>query len=146
MRWFGNTTVDIVSWVVEGKRFGGATTKDENEWNDECRKVLRDFFDLTGTFVVSDALPYLRWLDVGGYEKSMKKTAKELDHIVGGWLEENKQRKLCGGMKKSQDFMDILLSIVTDEDEISSYDADTIIEATCMVRFFFFFFFFLPFF
>ena len=96
----------------------------------------------SGTFVVLDALPYLRWLDVGGYENSMKKTAKELDHIVGGLLEENKQRKLCGGMKENQDFMDVLLSIVTDEDEIFSYDADTIIKATCMVRFFFF----LPFF
>ena len=80
---------------------------------------------------------------MGGYEKSMKKIAKELDHIDGGWLEENKQRKLCGGsgMKENQDFMDVLLSTVTDEDEISSYDVDTIIKATCMVRSPFFFFF-----
>ena len=106
-------------------------------------KALRDFFNLTGTFVVLHALPYLRWLDVGGYEKSMKKTAKELDHIDGGWLEENKQRKLCGGMKENQDFMDVLLSTVTDEDKISSYDVDTIIKATCMVSSLFFF---LPFF
>ena len=80
---------------------------------------------------------------MGGYEKSMKKTAKELDHIDGGWLEENKQRKLCGGMKENQDFMDVLLSTVTDEDKISSYDVDTIIKATCMVSSLFFF---LPFF
>ena len=131
----------MVSRMVVGKRFGGATTKDENEGNDNCRKVLRDFFHLSGTFVVSDALPYLRWLDVGGYEKAMKKTAKELDHMVGGGLEEPKQRKLCGG-KENQDCMDVLLSIVTDEDEISSYDADTIVKATCLVRAFFFFFFF----
>nr|POE95704.1 cytochrome p450 cyp82d47 [Quercus suber] len=51
----------------------------------------------------------------------MKKTMKELDHMVGGWLEEHKQRKLFGGMKENQDLMDVLLSIVTDEDEISSF-------------------------
>ena len=137
-RWFGYTTLNMVYRTVVGKRFGGATTKDENEGNDNCRKALRDFFHLSGTFVVSDALPYLRWLDVGGYGKAMKKAAKELDHMVGGWPEEHKQRKLCGGMKENQDFMDELLSIVTDEDEISSYDADTIVKATCLVRAFFF--------
>ena len=45
----------MVSRMVVGKRFGGATTKDENEGNDNCRKALRDFFHLSGTFVVSDA-------------------------------------------------------------------------------------------
>jgi hypothetical protein len=33
-----------------------------------------------------------------------------------------------------------MLSIVTDEDEISSYDADTIIKATCLVRLFIYLF------
>ena len=75
---------------------------------------------------------------MGGYEKAMKKTAKELDQMVGEWLEEHKQRKLFGGMKEHHDFMDVLLSTVTDEDEISSYDADTIIKATCLVRLFLF--------
>jgi len=131
-RWFGYTTLNMVSRMVVGKRFGGATTKYEKEGNDQCRKALREFFDLTGTFVVADALPYLRWLDIGGYEKAMKKTAKELDRMVGEWLQEHKQRKLFGGMKERHDFMDVLLSTVTDENEISSYDADTIIKATCL--------------
>nr|XP_023900500.1 protopine 6-monooxygenase-like [Quercus suber] len=62
-RWFGYKTLNIVSKsfskkkkkkvsrMVVGKRFGGATTKYENERNDQCRKALRGFFDLTGTFV-----------------------------------------------------------------------------------------------
>ena len=138
MAWEHNTRYCIYRMVV-GKRFGGATTEYENEGNDQCRKALRGFFDLTGAFVVSDALPYLRWLDMGGYEKAMKKTAKELDQMVGEWLQEHKQRKPFGGMKEHHDFMDVLLSTVTDEAEISSYDADTIIKATCLVRVFFFF-------
>lgn len=43
-RWFGYTTLNIVSRMVVGKRFGGATTKYENEGNDQCRKALRGFF------------------------------------------------------------------------------------------------------
>ncbi|MBA0693419.1 hypothetical protein Goari_003793 [Gossypium aridum] len=33
-------------------------------------------------FVLSDALPFLRWLDIGGEEKLMKKTVKELDQAL----------------------------------------------------------------
>ncbi|KAM3688755.1 hypothetical protein ACJW31_10G174900 [Castanea mollissima] len=131
-RWFGYTTLNIICRMVVGKQFGGAATEDENEGNDQCRKALRQFFDLSGAFMVSDALPYLRWLNIGGYEKAMKKTAKKLDHMVGGWLEEHKQKKLWGGMKEHQDFMDVLLSVVTDNDETSSYDVDTVIKATTM--------------
>ena len=38
-------------------------------------------------------------------------------------------------MKEHQDFMDVLLSIVTDNDETFGYDVDTIVKATSMVSF-----------
>ena len=97
--------------------------------------ALREFFNLSGTFVVLDALPYLKWLDIGGYKKAMKKTAKELDHMARGWLEEHKQKKFCSGMKEHQDFMVVLLSIVSDNDETFGYVVDTIVKATSMVSF-----------
>ncbi|KAE8100582.1 hypothetical protein FH972_018468 [Carpinus fangiana] len=78
---------------------------EENEGNDEGQKKLRDLFELTGTFVVADALQYLRWLDLGGHERAMKETAKELDHVFEGWLEEHKQRKVSGEAKGHQDFI-----------------------------------------
>ncbi|XP_062159506.1 cytochrome P450 CYP82D47-like isoform X2 [Alnus glutinosa] len=131
-RWFGTTALNVVLRTVVGKRFDGTATKEENEANDHCRKSLRDYFDLTGVFVVSDALPYLRWLDLGGYEKAMKQTAKELDHVLEGWLEEHKQKKVSGEAKGHQDFMDVMLSNVTDEEKISNYDAGTITKATCL--------------
>ncbi|KAK4550914.1 hypothetical protein RGQ29_032683 [Quercus rubra] len=131
-RWLGCTALNIICRMVVGQRFGKATTKVENDRNDQCRKALRKFMDLSGEFVVSDALPYLRWLDVGGSEKAMKKTAKELDDVTKEWLEEHKQRKISGGVKEHQDFMDVMLSIVTDDDETSSYDVDTIVKATCL--------------
>lgn len=72
---------------------------------------------------------------MGGYEKAMKKTAKEVDNMVGVWLEEHKQKRLTSELKEHQDFMDVLLSIVTEDDEVSSYDVDTIVKATSMVSF-----------
>nr|POF20703.1 cytochrome p450 82a3 [Quercus suber] len=134
-RWLGYTALNIICRMVVGQRFGKATTKFENDRNDQCRKALREFMDLTGKFVVSDALPYLRWFDVGGSKKAMKKTAKELDDVIEEWLKEHKQRKISGGVKEHQDFMDVMLSIVTDDDETSSYDIDTIVKATCLVSF-----------
>jgi len=134
-RWFGSLTQNVLFRMVIGKRFDGTATKNENEWNDQSRKTLKDFFELSGTVVVADALPYLRWLDLGGYERAMKRTAKEFDVVVEGWLEEHKQRKVSGEAKGHKDFMDVMLSIVTDNEENSNHDADTITKATCLVSF-----------
>jgi hypothetical protein len=134
-RWFGSLTQNVLFRMVIGKRFDGTATKNENEWNDQSRKTLKDFFQLSGTVVVADVLPYLRWLDLGGYERAMKRTAKEFDLVVEGWLEEHKQRKVSGEAKGHKDFMDVMLSIVTDNEENSNHDADTITKATCLVSF-----------
>ncbi|KAH7566499.1 hypothetical protein JRO89_XS08G0173000 [Xanthoceras sorbifolium] len=62
----------------------------------------------------------------------MKRTAKELDTLVGGWLEEHKQKRLLSGERKEEhDFMDVMLNILEDAN-ISGYDADTINKATCL--------------
>ncbi|KAH7524026.1 hypothetical protein FEM48_Zijuj06G0074700 [Ziziphus jujuba var. spinosa] len=116
---------------------------------DECQKALRDFSDLTGIFVVSDAIPNLRWLDLGGVKTScnlrpqisstghvraMKKTAKVLDQLIQGWLEEHKlKRSNSEEQEAKQDFVDVMLSILDSTDlETASYDANTINKATSM--------------
>ena len=81
--------------------------------------------------MVSDAIPYLGWLDWGGHVKAMKRTAKELDNILGEWLEEHKLKRASGEVR-DQDFMDVMLS-VTDGRDFAGYDADTINKATCLV-------------
>ncbi|XP_038704589.1 cytochrome P450 CYP82D47-like [Tripterygium wilfordii] len=125
-RWFGDINLNVVFRMVVGKRYVGATTEEESEENERCRKALRDFFTLTGSFPASDALPYLRRFDLGGTEKAMKKSFKELDKILDGWLEEHRKKK------GNQDFMDVLISILDDASDLPSYDADTIIKATCV--------------
>ncbi|KAF2295136.1 hypothetical protein GH714_031656 [Hevea brasiliensis] len=131
-QWFGDLTHNVALRMVGGRRcFGPNADMEEGEAR-RCQKVMRDFIFLFGVFVLSDAIPFLGWLDFNGYEKSMKKTAKELDILVGGWLEEHKQKRLLSGKEKEeQDFMDVMLNIL-EEAKISCFDADTINKATCL--------------
>ncbi|KAJ4701844.1 Cytochrome P450 [Melia azedarach] len=124
-RWFGDVTLNVILKIVVGKR---CNSKEGEEW----KKELTKFFEMAGKFVLSDALPFLRWLDVGGDERSMKKTAKELDIVVQGWLEEHKRKRDSGEMKGEEDFMDVMLSILDDAEQFPGRDADTINKATCL--------------
>ncbi|KAF9602117.1 hypothetical protein IFM89_025162 [Coptis chinensis] len=129
-RWFGDLTLNISVRMVAGKRYFGTSSI----LDDKARRVsqaIKDFFRLTGMFVVSDFVPFLGWLDFQGHEKAMKRTAKEVDYILGGWLEEHRRNKLGGGTKVQQDFMDVMLSILKDE-KFFGYNADAVTKATCL--------------
>ncbi|OMO74969.1 Cytochrome P450 [Corchorus olitorius] len=132
-RWFWTVNINTVFKMVLGKRYSEVESSYGEEENNRRRKAIRDFFELTGTFTVADALPFLRWLDLGGHEKAMKKAAKELDEIVGEMLQEHKQkRKNSDNVEGEYDFMDVMLSLLDDADDLPSYDADTINKATCL--------------
>ncbi|KAG8383824.1 hypothetical protein BUALT_Bualt04G0054000 [Buddleja alternifolia] len=133
-QWFGDLNLNVVLRMVAGKRFQG-TSADAAEAR-QCREVMRNFFHLSGQFVVADALPYLGWLDIGGYEKRMKEAAKEFDKLVGEWLVENREKEYFveGKAKaKANDFMAVMLSVVDGADFDGQHDADTIIKSTCGV-------------
>ncbi|KAE8705019.1 Cytochrome P450 82A3 [Hibiscus syriacus] len=129
-QWFGELTHNIVLRMVGGKRYFGPDADCDEAEARRCQQVMRDVSYWFGVFVLSDAVPYLGWLDFQGHKKAMKRTAKELDSIIGGWLEEHKQRRLRSeGVIEEQDFMDVLLNILDDAD-IGSFDSDTINKAT----------------
>ncbi|WVZ18778.1 hypothetical protein V8G54_006100 [Vigna mungo] len=130
-RWFGDITLNIMFRTVVGKRFGSDGVNEENE---RLRKALRELFDLSGSFAVSDSLPYLRWLDLDGIEKKMKRTAKELDGFVQNWIEEHKRTRGCdlGEGKHNKDLMDVLLGLEEQDEKFDGHDPDTTIKATCL--------------
>jgi hypothetical protein len=135
-RWFNDITLNVILKIIVSKRYVDYASSGEEKPSDEWRDSLRAFLELSGMFVVSDALPFLRWLDLGGAEKAMKKTAKNLDHAVEKWLEEHKQKKASGTAKGEEDFMDLMLSALDDAKELSNRSADTINKATCLVCYF----------
>ncbi|PPR92343.1 hypothetical protein GOBAR_AA28324 [Gossypium barbadense] len=87
----------------------------------EVKKSLDDLFELSGKFIISDALPYL---------KLMKKVAKDLDQVAEEWLREHKEKRAENVANSEEDFMGVLLSILSDTEE---HEADTINKATSLV-------------
>ncbi|XVE76996.1 hypothetical protein DITRI_Ditri13aG0026300 [Diplodiscus trichospermus] len=134
-QWFEDLTLNVVVRMVVGKRYFGASAVCDDGEARRCQKAISQFFHLIGIFVVSDALPFLWWLDMQGHEKAMKKTAKELDDLLEGWLKEHRQRRISGGIKaeREQDFIDVMLAL-QEEGQLSNfqYDADTSIKSTCL--------------
>ncbi|XVE94791.1 hypothetical protein REPUB_Repub02eG0040000 [Reevesia pubescens] len=127
-KWFKNVTLNVILKMIVGKRIPSSGNDAESE---KWKQALKDFFDLSGKFVISDALPFLRWLDIGGDEKFMKKVRKELGEVAEGWLQDHKRKRSnsSGKLKGDEDFMDVMLSILTDAEK---HDADTINKATCL--------------
>ncbi|XVF15665.1 hypothetical protein REPUB_Repub09cG0174100 [Reevesia pubescens] len=134
-QWFADLTHNMAFNIVVGKRYYGATADSADEGDArQMQKSIKEYFHLFGAFVLSDAIPFLGRLDIGGYKKAMKRIAEELDVFVQGWLDEHKQkRQLGGGRKEDQDFMDVMLT-VTEDAKLSGFDvdADTITKATCL--------------
>jgi hypothetical protein len=131
--WFGDLMLNVFLRMVAGKQCcGGGADCEEGEVQ-SFENLMGDVSFLFGVFVLSDTISFLGWLDVNGYKKATKRTAKKLDSMIGKLLEEHKQNRLLGGEgKEDQDFMDVMLTILGDA-EISGFDADTINKATCLV-------------
>ncbi|KAK2971250.1 hypothetical protein RJ640_014258 [Escallonia rubra] len=129
-QWFGTFSLNVTVKPLVGKRYSD-TVKE----GDRFPEAMRKFPELLGAFVASDSVPFLRWLDLGGYEKEMKKVAKEMDGVLQGWLEEHKMKRSSGDANgEQQDFMDVLLSALygSSDEHLEGVDADTIIKATCL--------------
>lgn len=131
-QWFGNLALDITLQMVVGKRW---SDDGASETRHRFRKALRDFFGLVGLFVAGDAIPALKWLDIGGHEKEMKRTAVELDSILDALLEDHHQNKNSGlPVEAGHSFMAILHSVLTEEDFAGryGYDVRSVNKATCL--------------
>ncbi|KAM7514175.1 hypothetical protein LguiA_003758 [Lonicera macranthoides] len=131
-QWFGDLTLNVVVRMVAGKRyFGDNTDPNEEKEARKCQKTMRNFFYFLGLFLVSDNIPFLRFLDLGGHEKAMKKTSEEMDILMEKWMEEHHQNRDSGEVNHEQDFMDVMMAAVEDVD-FCGFDKDTIIKSTCV--------------
>ncbi|KAL7604600.1 hypothetical protein Lser_V15G18803 [Lactuca serriola] len=129
-QWFGNLVLNIMVRIITGKRFSP-----NHEQGVQFQAVVRKFFELMGAFVLADFIPYLNYLDVGGYKKVMKNTWKDLHNIFDRWLKVHKQEsKYIHQHEANQDFMHVLISILrgASEDQFPGFDHDTIIKATSL--------------
>lgn len=64
----------------------------------------------------------------------MKRTAVELDWVLGNWLKEHRRRREAGKLADdNQDFIHFMLDATENDGGFSAEDADRIIKATCLV-------------
>lgn len=136
-QWMGDINLNVILRMVVGKRYFGSVMEGDEKDVLRYRETFREFFHYIGLFMVSDAIPFLRWLDLGGYEKAMKKTAKEMDCLADEWLNEHRQKRDSRKFNADQqDFMDVMLSVL-DGADLAGFDANTVNKATCMVCIYF---------
>ncbi|XP_031475958.1 trimethyltridecatetraene synthase-like [Nymphaea colorata] len=82
---------------------------------EEFREMLDELFLLNGVPVLGDSIPWLGWLDVGGYVRRMKAVARRLDGFLERVLEESRGRlkgEVGAGAAKS--LLDLLLRFAED--------------------------------
>ncbi|XP_019155237.1 PREDICTED: cytochrome P450 CYP82D47-like [Ipomoea nil] len=121
--WFGKLIIDSMLHLLFGHRY-----EEVGGW---VKAVFRRNFELLGMSLMADYLPWLRWLDIGGYEKAIKENTKEMDRVMEDWLQQHKKNT---NMKPEgeEDFMGALLSqIGNNEDILNGFDCDTVVKATC---------------
>ncbi|XP_023745639.1 xanthotoxin 5-hydroxylase CYP82C4 [Lactuca sativa] len=131
IKWLEPMLLNIITMMVAGKRYYGVETDSHEAIS--CQKALNEFFRLIGIFVASDAIPFLGWLDFDGYVKQMKRTAKDLDLVLGGWLDEHRLNRKLDSKRNKHDFVNVMLSL-EEEGKLSGlqYDSDISIKSTCL--------------
>lgn len=135
-----STTInDIVCRVALGRKYSGESGKG-------FKKLLMDFTELLGTFVVGEYVPWLDWLThVSGLYARAKKVAKEFDELLEDVVEDHINRnkgdrdeRVCLDSEDHGDFVDVLLSIQRTESLGFPIDR-TVIKAlllVCMTKIF----------
>ncbi|GAA0146164.1 oxygenase [Lithospermum erythrorhizon] len=124
-------TMNIAIRMLVGRRFSGEDSED-GRFVEAVKKELY----LCGVFVASDAIPWLEWMDIGGFVGEMKKVALEADRVLDSWVIEHVERMKDGknnGGKEERDFMDVMLAMLPEDEMIGGFKRQVVIKATVMV-------------
>ncbi|KAG2290908.1 hypothetical protein Bca52824_037577 [Brassica carinata] len=116
--------------MIAGKRYFGAAPNCEAGEARRYGKLIQDYFDYFGLYLLSDVIPSLGWLE-WKIKRDMKRTAKELDEVVESWVEEHKKRR----DECEKHYLDLLIEIFKNR-EIpgTTHGAHTTTKAICLVR------------
>ncbi|XP_068655748.1 xanthotoxin 5-hydroxylase CYP82C4-like [Aristolochia californica] len=117
-----------VARAISGKRYFGKDIVEDIKDVEKLHKTMSHIFYLAGIFILSDAVPCLKWLDIGGHAADMKRSIKELDSIVGGWIEEHRNRRVAGEKEAAPDYTDMMLSAL--ETQLLDQDPDIVMKTT----------------
>nr|AHI15942.1 flavonoid 3',5'-hydroxylase [Pohlia nutans] len=104
-------TTNITSEMILSKRYFSDEEEEESEEAKEFKYVMEEMLNLVGSIFPADCLPFLKWLDLGGFEKRTKKLYPRLQNILTKILSERRaQRKQRGESYVDVDLLDVLLT------------------------------------
>ncbi|KAK4781583.1 hypothetical protein SAY86_015685 [Trapa natans] len=131
--WLEHLALNVITRMIAGKRYFGLSSSDAEAAH--VRRVMKEFMEVSGFPAISDLIPYTSWTDFWGTVKAMKRIGRELDEIVGSWVEEHKKKRTIDGERRKLDmnFIDVLISAIEDDDSILGYSRESIIKATVVV-------------
>nr|QTI96764.1 deoxyshikonin hydroxylase [Echium plantagineum] len=135
-QWLLDIGLNLMMRTVVGKSTATSDDADDEEARErrKWKKMMDDTMRMLFLPVLSDSIPVLKPLDIGGVEKEMIQVKKVMDEIVEEWLKEHIQKKANGiAVDGERDFMDLLLAAVEDGDaELGGYHPHMVVKATCM--------------
>ncbi|XP_047324952.1 trimethyltridecatetraene synthase-like [Impatiens glandulifera] len=111
---FSTLSFNIISRMVLGKRY---IDKDGNPIvsSKELKEMIDELLLLNGVFTIGDSIPWLAFLDLGGYVKRMKVLGKKFDEFLEYVLEEHiARRSIDRENSDNKDMMDVLLELADD--------------------------------
>lgn len=135
--WLEELNFGLIVQMIAGKNYESGGDGDEEV--ERFKEAFRKFLVLSMEFVLWDAfpIPLFKWIDFQGHVKLMKKTFKDIDSIFQRWLDEHvKMRETLmevNGDGNERDFIDVMLSKMSNEHLHEGYSRDTIIKATVFV-------------
>ncbi|KAM3683729.1 hypothetical protein ACJW30_12G168700 [Castanea mollissima] len=123
--WIGRLSLNIITKVIAGKRYFGNDGNDEEAQH--IGKIIKDFMYASGVPVISDLIPFLKWIDLFGQVKFMKRVAKEFDSLARSWVDEHTTRRVNGDEPSDKlDFIDVMLNKI-EENSMFGHTRETII-------------------
>ncbi|KAK4365799.1 hypothetical protein RND71_013679 [Anisodus tanguticus] len=113
------TTLNLMSRTIFSIDIVDPEFEKAQEFKDMVWRIMED----SGKPNLSDHFPVLRWLDLQGMKRRIRPAYLRLHEIFEQLIEERVQSR-AAGMKKKEDFLDVLLDQC--EDDGSGFDSKTI--------------------
>jgi hypothetical protein len=104
-------TTNITSMMLVSKRYFLDEDEEESEEAKEFKYVMEEMLHLVGSIFPADCLPFLKWFDLGGFEKRTRALYPRFQNILTKILSERRaQRKQAGEGYVDVDLVDVLLT------------------------------------
>ncbi|KAL4352014.1 hypothetical protein GQ457_06G028130 [Hibiscus cannabinus] len=125
--------VNMMVRMIAGKRYSWGPDGEADKEAQRVTKFIKEFSTVVATVTaVSEVFPFLKWMDKWSSQvRSMKRISMEMGSLIGTWIDEHELKKPKPGANNNhQDFIDVMLSKIMDDDSMYAHTRQKIIKAT----------------